>query len=342
MIRAYIPSLHERHWPPFEYENGLPVPYREKPDRISEIESALVSAGLIQPVREFAPISLHALAQIHDQELLDYLALSQAELGDEVAYQYAEIILPDSARRKPIRDSIGRMGKFVFDSYSPIGAHTVEAALQAAASVKAAADGLLQSTEKIAYALCRPPGHHAGRNRFGSYCYLNNAAFAASLLKTAGRCAVLDIDYHHGNGTQEIFWNDSQVLYASLHIDPAYDYPFFSGYANETGSSDAPGQNLNIPLPPGCTSAMYLQALEALLTAIEKFDAQTVVISLGFDTYQEDPFSSFSLEETTFGAIGARLSLLNKTTLVVQEGGYCIPALGSLAVNFFSGLLQRG
>ncbi len=203
------------------------------------------------------------------------------------------------------------------------------------------AELLLRRETHTAYALCRPPGHHAGPDFFGSYCYVNHAALAASRLLALGRVAILDIDYHHGNGTQAIFWEEPRVLYTSLHIDPNYDFPYFTGYSHETGGSQAPGSTYNLPLPPGTSTSSYLAALEAALRAVRAFNPASLVVSVGYDPYQGDPLSDFRLEAGAYSAIGSRIAGLKLPTLFVQEGGYAVDALPGLAENLLVGFLAN-
>jgi acetoin utilization deacetylase AcuC-like enzyme len=193
---------------------------------------------------------------------------------------------------------------------------------------------------RCAYALCRPPGHHAGAGFYGGYCYLNNGAIAARRLLNLGRVAIVDIDYHHGNGSQAIFWDEARVFVGSLHGDPDFAFPFYSGYADEAGGPGAEGTNLNVPLPAGTDGADYLTALDRLLDRVSAFDPATLVVSTGYDAYAGDPLSTFEVEADAYGHIGARLAQLDRPTLFVQEGGYCLEALAALAQNLISGFLS--
>jgi acetoin utilization deacetylase AcuC-like enzyme len=220
----------------------------------------------------------------------------------------------------------------------PIDAHTWAAALAAACCAWTGARRL-DVGESPVYALCRPPGHHAGPDFMAGYCYLNNAAIAARALCGEGeRVAVLDIDYHHGNGTQAIFYRDPDVCYGSLHINPHTAYPYFAGYADERGMGPGEGTNWNVPLDPGTTEREYLAALEGLLERVARFDPRWLVVSAGFDTYVEDPISAFEITTAGFRHIGARIRALAKPTLVVQEGGYHVPHLGQNVVALLGAL----
>ena len=248
-------------------------------------------------------------------------------------------------------------GYYSFDMCAPIVAGTYQAA-RAAADVALTAADLLLGGERVVYALCRPPGHHAGSDLYGGYCYLNNAAIAAEYLlsttdhrppttdpvssSVVGRrssVAILDIDYHHGNGTQQIFYARSDVLFVSIHADPAREYPFFAGYADERGGGEGAGLNLNIPLEPGVADARYLGALEQALAAIDAFGPRHLVLSAGFDTFGGDPLGDFALTAAAYPAIGRRIAALGLPTLVVQEGGYAVAALGENVVGLLRGLL---
>ena len=349
MISGSIPLLftpdHAMHAPESEFEQGKIIPYRETPDRINGIYPHLLSRGLCIPVRANRTASVDELFAVHALQMLDFLEAVSHSVQQEDAYLYPELFpIRGSMETRP-RSLVGRMGAFCTDIYSPVGVGTWRATTTASGLALQAAELLLRREASCAYALTRPPGHHAGHDFFGSYCYLNHAALAASHLLSLGRVAILDIDYHHGNGTQSIFWDEPRVLYASLHIDPNYDFPFYSGYAHETGGAQAPGSTYNIPLPPGTSSASYLAALEALLNAVRAFRPAALVVSLGFDPFSGDPLSAFRLEAGAYTAIGSRIAALNLPTLFIQEGGYAVESLPGLAENFFmgfqAGLLAR-
>jgi acetoin utilization deacetylase AcuC-like enzyme len=194
--------------------------------------------------------------------------------------------------------------------------------------------------ERAAFALCRPPGHHAGADYLAGYCYLNNSAVAAEAARAAGRkrVAILDVDYHHGNGTQDIFLARGDVFFASLHADPRTDYPFFWGHADETGVGEGEGATLNLPLPRGTAIAAYEAALDRALAAIAGFGADLRVCSFGADTFAGDPISAFALETADYGPVARRIAGLALPTLVVMEGGYAVDALGTNVAAFLSGL----
>jgi acetoin utilization deacetylase AcuC-like enzyme len=232
---------------------------------------------------------------------------------------------------------IGQAGWFTSDAACPIGPHTWESASWAAACALAAADEAAGG--RSAYALARPPGHHTFAARAGGHCYVNNAALAAERLRASGadRVAVLDIDSHHGNGTQAIFWNRPDVLFVSLHGDPNRYYPWFTGHAAERGGGSGEGFNLNFPLPIGSGDAVWLAALADGLEAIRGFRPDALVVSLGFDASEHEPLNALAVTEDGFARAGERIGGLNLPTAIIQEGGYNVSLLGRLLTRFFGG-----
>jgi acetoin utilization deacetylase AcuC-like enzyme len=353
-ILTFDNQKHHLHAPQFEQLHGQLVPYFESPTRIETIRQQLSSAGLInlQPVTE--TVTLDQLANVHDRAMLEELRstsqnarqLIQAEfdgytMGDRApqgdAYFYETNFPPTHLMRHRNRQL---RGFYSYDSTCPIGTGTWEAITHSASIAHTGAQAILNG-QKEAYALCRPPGHHAGRNFIGGYCYINNAAVSAHTLKSLGKVAILDIDYHHGNGTQDIFWDDPDVLLISLHGDPQYEYPYYSGFAEEKGSDQALGTTINYPLPAKTSETDYLQTLERALADIQAYTPASLVVSLGFDTYIDDPISQFEVTLAGYTKIGRKIADLNLPTLYIQEGGYAVEALGAMAQAFFSGVLGR-
>jgi acetoin utilization deacetylase AcuC-like enzyme len=226
------------------------------------------------------------------------------------------------------------MGLYSYDAGSPFTAGTWVAARAGAHCALSAAQQLVKGN-RAAFALSRPPGHHAGMDFFGGYCFLNNAALAAQHLRDAGmaRVAILDIDYHHGNGTQAIFYDRPDVFFASIHGDPRTEYPFYLGHADETGTGAGLGCNLNLPLPRGSGFEAWLAALETSLAAIATFGAEALVVSLGMDTFAGDPISGFTLQSDDYLRVGERLARAGLPTVLVFEGGYAVAEVGINAVN---------
>ena len=326
------------HAPALEMHNGGWTAYNETPSRAELLRERL---GPLAPARDFGKAPL---ARVHTAEYLGFLEqayarwLAAGREGDAVGYTWPVV------RRRPLNlDRIdAQLGRFSYDAGTPITAQTWDAAYWAAQTALTALQPLLDGTERATFALCRPPGHHAGADYMGGYCYLNNAAIAARAARDAGleRVAVLDVDYHHGNGTQDIFWEDGSVFFASIHGDPNTEYPFYWGHADERGEGAGEGATLNLPLPRGTTAAPYLAALGQALAAIDAFDPGLMVISFGADTWEQDPISHFKLTTEDYPVLAARIAALGRPTLIVMEGGYAVGALGDNVAGFLSGFDQ--
>jgi acetoin utilization deacetylase AcuC-like enzyme len=213
------------------------------------------------------------------------------------------------------------------DLSAPIVAGTWNAAYESAQIALSGASAMLHGEQSV-FALCRPPGHHAGRSTCGGYCYINNAAVAAQWLAQKEKIALLDIDYHAGNGTQDIFYESDQVLTISIHADPSTHYPYYSGYADEIGSGAGENVHRNFPLPAGSDDRAYLSALDQALDHIRRFGARMIVVSAGMDIYEGDPLGDFKITSQGINAIGKRIASINLPTLIVMEGGYNNDALG--------------
>ncbi len=322
------------HAPTRELHNGGWTDHAETPARAAAIVAAL------PPLRPAVDHGRAPLLAVHTAEYLDFLETAHGRWraagrdGDALPYVWPVV------GRRPLRlDRVDALlGRFSFDAATPIAAGTWEGAYWGAQTALTALD-LVLGGEDHAFALCRPPGHHAGADYFGGYCYLNNAAVAARAAQAAGRArvAVLDVDYHHGNGTQDIFWEDGSVFYASLHADPATDYPFYWGHADETGGGAGAGTTLNLPLPQGTGIGPYRAALDTALAALRRFAPDLVVVSFGADTFAADPISSFALATADFTTIGARIAGAGWPTLVVMEGGYATAELGVNVAAFLDG-----
>ena len=323
--------LHLRHAGGVELHRGELVPCYEKPERADYIREVLAAAGhaLVEP-RDFDVEALHG---VHDPAFVDFLLTAHARWRDEGR---GGSMLPSgfparSLRRDRIPEGInGAMGYYAFDAGTPIVEGTWDAAFASARCAMTAA-ALVAEGGEPAYALCRPPGHHAARSAYGGYCFLNNAALAAQHLRDRGfdRVAVLDVDYHHGNGTQDIFFERGDVLTVSIHGTPETEYPYFLGFADERGIGAGEGCNLNLPMPRGTDWAAWSTALETALEAVAAFGADALVVALGVDTYEGDPISAFRLGETHFPMIGRRLAAMRLPTVLVQEGGYAVKEIGS-------------
>jgi acetoin utilization deacetylase AcuC-like enzyme len=288
-------------------------------------------------------IDRDSLLTVHDAAYLDFLRDAHTawsalpDTGEElVANSHPSPEMIRDGARLP-EHIVGRAGWFTADAACPIGPHTWEASVWAAACGIAAADEA--AAGRSAYALARPPGHHTFRARAGGHCYINNAALAAERLRVAGaaRVAVLDIDSHHGNGTQDLFWERSDVLFVSLHGDPNRYYPWFTGHAEERGGGAGDGFNRNFPLAIGSGDEAWLAALAEGLTAIRSFRADALVVSLGFDASEHEPLNALRVTEDGFARAGELIGGLNLPTAIVQEGGYNVSLLGVLLTRFLVG-----
>ena len=321
------------------YGGKLVAPF-ECPVRAEYILDRIRAQGLgeVLAPRSHGPAPLSA---IHAPDYLDFLATcwdawkAEGYEGEAIATSWPSRRM---TRSKPPGNIDGRIGYYCLASETSISEGTWEAA-QAAADVALTAQALVSEGDRAAFALCRPPGHHAAQDMFGGYCFLNNAAIAAQAFRDQGaaRVAVLDVDFHHGNGTQAIFYDRADVLFLSLHGDPDDAFPYFLGGADETGAGSGAGFNVNYPLPRGCPFEHWSAALDDACARIADYGPDALVISLGVDTFKDDPISFFRLESEDFRTYGARLARLGLPTLFVMEGGYAVAEIGVNTVNVLEG-----
>jgi acetoin utilization deacetylase AcuC-like enzyme len=333
-------EAHQQHRPTLELIDGELAPSFEKPERASWVLQEVIARKL-GPVAEPVAHGLEAAARIHSADYLHYLEHAWthwAALGRERDILPYCFPVRGVNRRKPSHPD-GLAGYYATDGGAPIMRGTWHAARSAVDSALTALERITVHGERAAFALCRPPGHHAGGDFLGGYCYLNNAAIAAQRLLDSGcgKVAVLDIDYHHGNGTQHIFYERDDVLFVSVHGDPAFEYPYFFGYADERGEGRGTGFNLNLPLPLGTGYARWSEALDVGCRAISAFSPDAVVVSLGVDTFRGDPISAFGLESADFLRVGERIARCAAATLFVMEGGYAVAEIGNNVVNVLEG-----
>jgi len=323
------------HAPALELQNGGWAAHAEKVARAEMIAERL---GGLSPATDFGRAPLE---RVHTSAYVDFLQTAHARWlaagreGDAIGYTWPVV------RRRPLDleriDAL--LGLYSYDAGTPIAAGTWEGAYWGAQTALTALQPLLAGETRTAFALCRPPGHHAGPDYLGGYCYLNNAAIAARAATDAGhaRVAILDVDYHHGNGTQDIFYDCDDVLFASIHADPATDYPFFWGHADETGEGAGAGATLNLPLPRGTAAGAYLDALTRALEAIAAFSPSLLVVSFGADTFEDDPISYFQLRQADYPRVAEAIAALDLPRLIVMEGGYAVDALGHNVAAFLDG-----
>ncbi len=335
---------HKFHHGAKELNRGELVPMFEMPSRAEMILSRLTDMGLgeITAPERFPDEAIHA---VHAKDYVQFLESAWSDwVKEEGDAQFAIAwVFPCRGLRQKAPESIhGKLGYYAFDVAIPIVEGTWRA-VRTAANVALSGHALLKSGERAAFSLCRPPGHHAMRDLGGGYCYLNNAAIAAQAFRDSGaqRVAVLDVDYHHGNGTQEIFYRRSDVLFVSLHGDPESEFPYYLGYADEVGEGAGEGFNLNLPMPAGTTWKEYAGALDAALKRIREFSPDALVVSLGVDTFKEDPISRFCLHNDDYLLMGEAIAGLGARTLFVMEGGYAVEDIGINTVNVLSGFEQK-
>nr|WP_283938295.1 histone deacetylase family protein [Sphingomonas brevis] len=322
------------HAPARELHNGGWVEYAEKPSRAENISASL---GELSGAKDFG---LEPLLAVHDPAYIDFLRLAYTDWrasgreGDAIGYTW-----PIAHRRDLRLDRIdARLGRYSYDAATPIAEGTWDAAYWSAQTALTALAAIVDEGRRTSFALCRPPGHHAGRDYCGGYCYLNNAAIAARRAQQKGlRVAILDIDYHHGNGTQDIFLEDPDLLFVSIHADPVNDYPFFWGHADERGDGKGEGKTINLPLPRGTDMSRYREALDMALQAVGAHRPDLLVLSFGADTFEDDPISFFRLREGDYREIASRIAAIDLPTLIVMEGGYAIDALGANVSALLSG-----
>jgi len=348
-MRVVYSQQHLQHDPEHEVSDGRPIGNFEVPERAEAIRRSLEADDGFT-VGDPTEHGADPITAVHDPEMLAYLEGSWAEWL--AAGQTAREMFPDTFPLPALREGmgpgreprtpLGRIGRWCFDMATPMVEGTYPAARDAVDVALTAMDLVLDG-ERGAYGLCRPPGHHAARAVFGGYCFFNNAAIVAEALtrRTGEPVAILDVDYHHGNGSQQIFYTRGDVLYVSLHGDPDRAYPYFAGFADETGAGAGEGANLNLPLSEGCSNEEYLASLDHGLEAIAGFGGSTLVVSLGIDTYGRDPICDLALTTEAYHEVGRRVAELGRSTVVLQEGGYFVPHLGENVRNWLLGLLGR-
>jgi acetoin utilization deacetylase AcuC-like enzyme len=344
-MKAFWNNVQLRHAPQFFLQRGRVRPNFEVPARAEVLLAACRSLGLT--IAGPPTDRRDALLAVHDAGYLEFLRTA-AVIWDELGEAGPEMVASSHPTSEMLANGakwpsgiVGQVGWYTADTSCPIGSSTWESAEMAAYGAVAAADEACAG--HCAYALGRPPGHHAYAARAGGHCYLNNAAIAAQRLRAGGvsRVAVLDIDSHHGNGSQGIFWDRPDVLFVSVHADPNRYYPWFVGHSEETGGGAGTGCNLNIPLEFGTSDSGWLAAIDGGLAAIRRFRADALVVSLGFDPSRDEPLAALAVSRDGFARAGAAIGGLRLPSVIVQEGGYNLGVIGDLLIAFLTAFATK-
>jgi acetoin utilization deacetylase AcuC-like enzyme len=337
-MKVFYSEKHRQHYPPFEvFDGGLRVPYLENPDRMDKILGALRIvkwANILEPTN----FGLEPILAVHDKDYIDFLASAWTEwLASDPKDSSTLIPATFALRRQPQKPKslLGQAGYYMMDLSACIVEGTYQAALSSANCAFSAAQAVAGGA-RSSFALCRPPGHHAGRDYAGGYCFINNASVAANWLSSKGHVAILDVDYHCGNGTQDIFYSRDDVLTVSIHADPDFEYPHFMGFASERGQGRGFMFHHNFPLPKGTGDAEYLQTLNKAISLIRDFKPIYLVVSAGMDIYADDPLGTIKISTKGIGEIGRQIASLDLPTVIVMEGGYANEALGRNILAFLS------
>ena len=338
MLTIYSDDHHLHHGK-YELIDGQLTPCFEKPSRADMVlaRAQKVKLGEVAAPREFG---LAPILRVHDEGFVHFLKDAWTEwqaMGRD--YDMLPFTWPNRRLRQTIPDCIdGKFGYYSFDAGVPITAGTWQA-VSSSVNVALTGQAELAKGARGVFSLCRPPGHHAAADYMGGYCYFNNAAIAAQAMldQGASRVAILDVDYHHGNGTQDIFYDRADVLFTSIHGDPRFEYPFFLGYADEKGEGVGRGFNFNYPLAAGSDWAAWSLALAAACRQIAAYAPDALIVSLGVDTFKEDPISQFKLDSPDYLRMGEVIGALGLQTLFVMEGGYAVEEIGINAINVLQG-----
>lgn len=334
-MRCYFHPEQLLHHPRSYYSRGAMRTPQEVPERAQRLLQAARNLGF--DIRQPQDAGLAPLQAVHGSAYLAFLEEAHAR-WKEVPEDWGDEVMSNIFVREPnaLRGILARAARYLADGSCPVGEQTWRSAYWSAQSAVAGATAILDG-ERAAYALCRPPGHHARHEAAGGFCYVNNAAVAAQALREKySRVAILDTDMHHGQGIQEIFYERNDVLYVSTHGDPTNFYPGVAGFEDERGAGAGEGFNLNLPMPHGASEADFLAQLDIALEAVERFDAQVLVMSLGFDIYELDPQTKVAVTREGFARLGERIRALGLPCLIVQEGGYHLESLEANARAFFA------
>ena len=340
-MKSFFAAEQRRHDPTFFLTSGAQRPNPETPERVERLLAGAAAAGLtLERPRDHG---LGPIAVVHTPEYVDFLQRIYGR-WQHIEGASAEVIPnihPLGRSGSYPASAVGQAGYHMADTACPISEHTWESACWSAWTAVSATEAMLAG-DAWSYALCRPPGHHAFRDVAGGFCFLNNSAIAAERLRAdAKRVAIVDVDLHHGNGTQGIFYGRDDVLTVSLHADPIRFYPFFWGHADERGEGAGLGYNLNLPLPRKSDDAVFLEALASGLRRVEAYAPDAIVVALGLDAFEGDPFGGLSVSTPGFARIAEAIARLRRPTVIVQEGGYLCDELGDNLTSFLTGFGTR-
>jgi len=336
-MKTFYATEQKRHDPKAFLSSGAAQPNPEQPERVERLLAGARAAG--SSIERPANYGLSPIAAVHSPEYLEFLEniYTRWQRIEGASAEVIPNIHPIARNGSYPASAVGQAGYHMADTACPISAETFDSACWSAWSAVAATESVLAG-QSAAYALCRPPGHHAFSDVAGGFCFINNSAVAAQhLLKSARRVAVLDVDLHHGNGTQGIFYNRADVLTVSLHADPVRFYPFFWGHADERGEGPGLGYNFNLPLPRKSGDAAFLAALDTAISRIRSFAPDALVVALGLDAFEGDPFGGLSVSTAGFARIASAIAKLGLPSVIVQEGGYLCDALGDNLTSFLTG-----
>lgn len=341
-MKVFYSDDHNLHFPKGEIYGGEFVVPFERPARMDYVLERLKEVGMTD-INAPGEIDMGPVNAIHDAGFLNFLETAYDDWkaagfgGDVIAVSY-----PARRMQQRVPTYIdGKAGYYCLAMETSIAEGTWKAAVSSCA-VAQSAQKAVAGGDRVAFGMCRPPGHHASTDQYGGYCFLNNAAITAQMFRDNGasRVAILDIDFHHGNGTQDIFYQRGDVLFCSLHGEPENAFPYFLGYADETGVGEGEGLNANYPMPEGSAYDVWSTALHEAIAKIRAYGPDALVVSLGVDTFKEDPISFFKLESDDYLTCGNAIAGLNLPTAFIMEGGYAIEAVGTNTVNVLQGFMN--
>ena len=339
-MKTFYSPAHLAHAPKEQFDHGQFVPTIEIPERVQRVK-ARIETRKLGPVLAPTEFGSEPALRVHDPAFVQFLTDAYADWR-KVYWRDAADAIPSTWPARGLRERRNgniesKLGTYCFDTATPITKGTWDAA-RAGVNVALSAAQAVRQGDRATFALARPPGHHASGDVFGGYCYLNNIAIAAQWLVDQGmKPAILDVDYHHGNGTQSIFYKRNDVLFVSIHADPAFAYPHYLGFAEEHGEGTGEDANLNLPLPKKTDWATYSQALDAAFGKIKAFGPDVLLVSLGLDTFEGDPICRFKIKTEDYLRMGERIASLKLPTLFVFEGGYNLDALAENTCNVLEG-----